>query len=538
MKLISASVLAAASMFAGSAKATTYYVSDCQSGADAACVAGNDANAGTSASAPWQSITKVSGVLSTLAAGDQVLFARGGSWVNSFMNPTNLKATPTSPIVFDAFKPSWGAGTARPILTESRAGYNLFNFNDQGANVMDGGYTIRNLDLRGGGTGMWGIFLYNGVTNVTIDNVSITGFTIGMQINSDNAVAQNISITNSTIANNAQHGILGSGNNITIQGNTIAGNGFDIADFGAGFTHGIYLGGNGSNAIVRGNTFTDNTMYNGSCVAGPLVVHGQWNNVLIENNVMTQTAASPGCYGISVKPDYNTPEFMTNFVIRANTVVNMGSAAIALTSVPGIIVEDNVIINTQAQYQVGIVLPIKQRSSIDAADNAAIIRNNSIYFSQAGASSVGIQANSEGTNHQVVSNLIYFGAGSNSLHSCFTVGASSIYAAFSNNLCYSAGGNGTWSNSATTLALAQAAGFDASSLTANPLLVALPSSSNGWSMALQSTSPARDTGSTTYSSTVDKTLAARDAKPDVGAYEYRAVVDTVAPAPPSNVLLQ
>ena len=42
-------------MLAGSAHATTYYVSDCGSGAALGCVAGNDANVGSSAAAPWKS---------------------------------------------------------------------------------------------------------------------------------------------------------------------------------------------------------------------------------------------------------------------------------------------------------------------------------------------------------------------------------------------------------------------------------------------------------------------------------------------------
>lgn len=513
---------------ATSASAATYYVADCQTGADPACVPGSDGNAGTSPNAPWRTTTRVGSVLATLAAGDQVLFARGGSWVNASMNATNLHATPAMPIVFDAYTPSWGPGTARPILTESRTGTNLFNFNDQGSQVLDGGYTIKNLDLRGGGTGNWGIFLYNGVQHVTIDDVSVSGFVIGIHING-NVPISDVSITNSTIANNAQHGILGAATNLLIQGNVVVGNGFDVPTFGSGFTHGIYLGGDGAHAVVRGNTFTDNTVYDGQCVAGPLVVHGQWDDVLIESNVMTQIASAPGCYGISVKPDYATPEHMTHFVIRANTVVNMGNVGIALTSVPGILVEDNVIVNTQATAQTGIALPVKKRDADDIADDAAVLRNNSIYFAQAAAGSIGIQSNAEGANHQVVSNLIQFGSPANASHDCFLAGSVGSYAVFSNNLCFHASGKGAWSSAYATLAAAQAAGFDANGLAVDPLLLMPPTTANGWSMALQAGSPARNAGSVTSSSPVDRNLAARDGAPDIGAYEYGA-----APAQPDG----
>jgi len=48
------------------APATTYYVN---------CGAGNDANSGTSASAPWGSLDKVNST--TFQPGDSILFARG-----------------------------------------------------------------------------------------------------------------------------------------------------------------------------------------------------------------------------------------------------------------------------------------------------------------------------------------------------------------------------------------------------------------------------------------------------------------------------
>lgn len=534
-KILSAGVLAAASMFAASAGATTYYVADCQAGADASCVAGKDTNAGTSASAPWQTPAKVQSVLANLAAGDQVLFARGGSWTNVALNPSNFNATPSSPIVFDAYKPSWGGGTARPILTQASSTNNVFTFSDFGAGRMDGGYTVRNLDLRGANTGQWGMFFYGGVTNVTIDNVSITGFQIGIHINSDSVSSTNFSITNSTVASNRQHGILGSASNVVIQNNTFTGNGNDAATYGQGMTHGVYLGSTRpqSNVQIRNNTFTDNTMYNGSCVAGPLVVHGQWDNVLIEGNMLTQSAAAPGCYGISIKPDYSIAEYMTHFVVRGNTVVNMGQAGIALTSVPGIIVEDNTIINTQATSQVAIALPVKQRDSNDAADGGAIIRNNSIYFATYNANNTAIQANAEGTGHQVVSNLIYFGGSGSGSTSCFRTGATTSFAAFGNNLCYTGGGASLLQG----LLAAVGSGLTGT-ITGNPLLVALPSASNGWSMAIQSTSPARDAGALSLSSLIDKTLGSRDSRPDIGAYEYRGTADTVAPGVPTNVQLQ
>ncbi|THF81626.1 beta-xylosidase family glycoside hydrolase [Cohnella fermenti] len=74
--------------------ATTYYVSS----------SGNDSNAGTSASAPWQTLTKASAL--TYQPGDQLLIKRGDVWNESL----SLKGTGTSasPIVVGAY----GAGDA------------------------------------------------------------------------------------------------------------------------------------------------------------------------------------------------------------------------------------------------------------------------------------------------------------------------------------------------------------------------------------------------------------------------------------------
>ena len=49
------------------ADAKNYYIS----------ASGNDANAGTSTTAPWKSINKVNSYFSSMAAGDSILFKRG-----------------------------------------------------------------------------------------------------------------------------------------------------------------------------------------------------------------------------------------------------------------------------------------------------------------------------------------------------------------------------------------------------------------------------------------------------------------------------
>jgi hypothetical protein len=78
---------------------STYYVDS---------AGGSDSNTGTSAQTPWKTVAQVNAT--SLAAGDTVLFKRGGVWTES-LAPT-ASGTAGSPISFDAY----GTGPA-PLLT-------------------------------------------------------------------------------------------------------------------------------------------------------------------------------------------------------------------------------------------------------------------------------------------------------------------------------------------------------------------------------------------------------------------------------------
>jgi hypothetical protein len=84
---------------AASSWAATFYV-------DAAV--GVDTNDGLSTATAWKTVAKVNG--STFAAGDQILFKRGGVWNESLVPPSS--GASGNPIVFDAY----GTGEA-PTLT-------------------------------------------------------------------------------------------------------------------------------------------------------------------------------------------------------------------------------------------------------------------------------------------------------------------------------------------------------------------------------------------------------------------------------------
>jgi hypothetical protein len=78
--------------------AAIYYVS----------ATGNDANPGTSTSAPWRTLSKVNSF--TPKPGDQILFKRGDTWYGTIT--VKASGTSASPITYGA----WGTG-ANPVIS-------------------------------------------------------------------------------------------------------------------------------------------------------------------------------------------------------------------------------------------------------------------------------------------------------------------------------------------------------------------------------------------------------------------------------------
>jgi len=493
-----------------------YYFSDCQSGAQAGCTPGDNTNNGHTPGTARQNLTGFD--VNAVPAGTQLLFSRGGAWTNFRVTLRNLYATPTQPIVFDSYTPAWG-GSALPWLKVSHfVGFEFGRYNDT---ENDGGYIVRNLKLDGENVGDWGAWLRTTTRNVTLENLEITGFEIAVHAVNEGATGNTaFALRNSNIHHNSGMGLLGAAYDSVIEGNVFANNNFS----GSAFNHAIYLG-SGSresrNVTVRNNTFTNNSTVNGVCTGGNVTVHGQWDGLLFENNRIEQVESTGGCYGFSITTGYTTAEWFRNVVVRNNTIVNLGNCAVCVDAAPGIVIENNNIFKQWPTYHAAVVIAGDAKTGGDAEDTGAIIRNNTVYLSQAVGfnEAIAIRAHS-GTDIQVVSNLIYNGAGSQPTHQCFGHTALSNFAAFRNNLCHHAGGNGAWSASYATLAGAQAVGFDIDGLSSDPQFAAVPSSGNNWDDLLNAASPAVNAGHATLSSSHDR-LSVPRVTPDIGAREHQ-----------------
>lgn len=501
--------------------ATTYYVCDNASGADPNCIPGNDSNPGTSIDAPWQSIAKVMTVFNSLEAGDQILFAKGGAWTDaSFSNIFNFNASAENPIIFDSYAPSWG-GTAKPILTESRAGINLFNFADGGNADHDEGYTVRNLDLRGEGTGQWAIFAYNDADHITLDNLDISGFGIAIHCAGSNtpnpgADGQNqyMKVLNSTIINCYDQGFLGGGDYLQIENCYFENNGFSQSVL----NHNIYVS-SGNDVIIRNNELYQSAVVNGIADGVSLVVHGMHSNLLIEGNYIHEDPGyvNGNAWGIAVDPGgYGYPEGSTGLIIRGNFLENMFNTGIAITSCPGAIIENNIIINENASDFRAIVAPNRMRDDDDLLMTNLTVRNNSIYLRNASIYSEAIEVGGEGSNHVIVSNAISIDNGNG-----FDMDLSdSDYQNIDYNMIELLN-NAQWGDNQALEDWTLARGFDQNSISGDPLFTS-PDFPDYNFIPLPS-SPLINAGHPTMSATTDFNGVLRDNMADIGAFEYTLV---------------
>ncbi len=388
---LSALALASACALAQPAFARTYYFSDCQPGAAPGCVQGDDRNDGASPRSPKRRLESVG--LNALPAGSKLLLARGGVWTVPMMIIDNPHVTAEAPLVIDAY----GSGE-RPWLQAPGVKNAVFMFGKYNNTSYDGGYTFRNLKLDGRGTAQWGFFLIHNLHHVTIEDSEITGFHIG--IHSQTRAPQGVNhvvIRRNTISRNKGMGILGQFNESVIEGNLFEGNNFSGSDY----DHAIYLSGNeagGRHNVVRNNVFRHNSVVDGVCKGGNVTMHGQMDGMLIEGNTIEQRASTRSCWGFSITSGYKKAEWFRNFVVRNNTVINLGECAICINAAPGIVVENNRVFNDQQNAHVAVMITRGNRTVGDAEDRDAVVRGNVVCFPSRAPDQVAVRLASRSAN--------------------------------------------------------------------------------------------------------------------------------------------
>lgn len=457
----------------------------------------------------------------------------------------------------------------KPIL-RSNTSYIIALF-DSGSMDHNEGVTISNLRFISTTVASASILVGNDQDYTILDSIEVqNSTTIGVQFDGggsnnlnvgSDGVSDHFVLRDSFIHDNKTIGALLGGNYVLVEGNTFQYNGV------TGLDHQIYLDDGTARTglaalsalknVVRHNTLVD-AHYGGpgSCAGVAIVVHGRKDGLTIEHNLLKETTppASNQCIGISVDAGYSGPQYgsegFSDVQIRGNHVIQY-SMGIGLDLCHACVIENNYVYSGFSTGVFGINMRDKNftpmtgssSSTIDAkgfaGDDSANpnyqpdnirIRNNTVYLTAPNGSSWGIALNGNiaddltGGDYELVSNLIYLGPTATTSTGCFdtrniVVGS---FTAMDYNLCFSSSASTPkWDLARSNLAANQAVGFDTHSLTSDPAIT-VPTSANGYSLAIPTGSPAKNAGHPTRSSGLAYGNIVRGVTPDIGAYEFGA----------------
>jgi len=544
-KLFLSLAFSVVSLFAVSeAQAADVYICNCGTGASGTCPTnqGTSGASGVDAAHAKQTLTEIqTAVNSAGIAGFSVKLCKGGAWTGTiFIN--NASTTATSRMTLTTYTPA--GETAMPILQVTGAS-TVVSINDQTTSGNDdGGYTLDGLEIKCSGynQGGWGVFIYKKVQHVTVQNGKLHDCELGAHVNNDFGGNQDIVFFNNEIYNNGQDGILGAASDFTVEWNNIHDNGSDTVNWGEGKTHGLYVGAASPNSItnvkVRFNNFTDNTVAIGTanaglCTGGPMVVHGQITGAQIYGNFAKNTVGvSAGCYGISVKPDYTGQEWMRNFEIFGNKLINMGGKYIVLQSTQNARVFSNEMINTAGYSSTAICVggtacSNNQEAADDESKNTYAMGNTYYQFAGSSGNTVWQWApdtfTGVNTGNKFCGNLAYIVNGTSV--NAYTVGTlvAGSFTYWGSNHFYRAAGTGSSTDP-----------YSMSQLTSDPLFANTPSSGNNYDLSLTSSSPGIGTVSASNCNpyqTYDGRL--RNSPTATGSRDYFAVDPGPLPTAPN-----
>jgi hypothetical protein len=379
--MLFASILIA--LASAGSQAQNYYV----------CDAGDDNNDGKSEATPFRSYEKAMDTFNSMSGGDAVLFCRGGVFPTSTDKRLYNSSCGADKVctMGDYGDPA----LERPMIVTNNVTALNFN-NGGGSSVQDGGYTIKNLILRSATEGAKnGVMLYNDVDDVSLINLHIEGYLIGVHssgandpVSGSNQAHDRIVLRDSTIMNNAMDGWLGGCNDCLIENNYFENNGYS----GPSSHHTIYISSQmkrqdfvNSGITVRGNTISN---VNGACSGTIIVVHGLIDKLTIQDNLIKEEAgtANGSCWGISLSPGNALDEAFTNILISNNTLRNLGGNAIGCASCDGVVIENNYIVDEGQTTKSAINVPHRPEDSVKSQN--VVIRNNTVIVSKDDATGI------------------------------------------------------------------------------------------------------------------------------------------------------
>ncbi len=445
---------------------TVFYFCDCGTGADPACVPGNDSNDGLSPARPKR--TSPQEKFKSIMAGQTVAMCRGGafSFIDTYTNNHNCNSATDTCDLRDYTPPShpeWSTDqNQRPIINGPR----VFVPNSWSASPSSRGLRFWNLRAQNLDAPTRGM-LFQGSTGVVVTqdvdicNVSMSNAGLGVYFGDGPGWV----VRNSQFARLDGQGTLGSCTDCVIDSNYFAPDSYGQRSW---FNHAIYIGGNSAGVHYQRFRVTNNEIH--GCPAGtpattgtPLVTsHGFVDDLLFENNLVqcdhpeALPPARNAMVGFETTDggyDAARPIGFSRAVIRRNRFIGF-AVGISISVAPDAVVEDNVVIPMIAAETgndtVGIQILSNGRTASDVETARVTVRNNTIFAPPTvnGNAIVGIRTalpefsswNSSG--HNITNNVVYSAVPSKAR--CFDLAALS-YGTLANNAC-----NGTWNTTLDT----------------------------------------------------------------------------------------
>ncbi len=513
-----------------------HYVCDCQDGASSKCVPGNDNNAGTSPGAPLRSFAKAASTFAKMPAGDTVALCRGGRWNAGGGGFANAGCTKDNTCDLRDYAPPWGDGSEPLPSIWVSGGSTLMTFTH--ISQHQEGFRVLNLDLHGTSADT-AIFFWNETTDVDLCNLSMDGFNISVNMSGGDkpefGTPANIILRGSRITNNSNIGYIAVCDNCAIEDSYFDNNGARNAT-----THSVYFASqvwtvNGANVVheTTGMRLSRNEIHHSTiqCKGSPVVVHGRHKDVVLENNLVDAASSTDACWGPGVGcGGYPYGCWFRNSIIRGNTMRGLGNAGTENDNCTGCTVVNNLIIldNSGNGISIGGQKPrpvgdpgyTRSDGQLDDASNNNVVRNNTIYFTDTATSGKGISLS--GTGHTVENNAIAFavtkpGPSDNFCYGLPANPATSM-AGVDYNVCkIPSGAHWTIAAGAGAMSLdvwqAQG-GMDKHSRAVDPMFTKAPAD-----LSPLAGSPLINAGDATDSPSVDLNGKARDAQPDIGAFE-------------------
>ncbi len=540
---------------------TVQHYCDCQAGAAAGCLAGDDTAGDGTEAHPYQTLDAAMQWVNG-AAGRTAALCRGGSFVpasaGQFVYTLAVTGCPVGKLCNEVREYPVGGSDPRPLITNPAGNHYLFT--SAGYNQDTGGWRFMNLRLKGSWDptkkGNLAFFLYASLGHhthdLTIENVDMDGFDLAIQ--DANNANDAFTIRGNHITHAGRWAFLGGSSDLDLSYNSFVDDGSDNK-----FDHAVYLASHApvSNVTFEGNYVTGFSTQSGNtnCQGAPINGHGAFDTLLVRGNVMVEDAtADPGCWGLAFTniTGAKEPIFLRHATFDGNVVVNGGNTSLLVDNCPDCLIENNLVIQTANFGGYGLVSPGQPARTLaqlealgctdcttgDDVETGATLVNNTIYFGAGSANGMnaGLGIIAEGQGYVAANNVVTYVATSHGKNavSCFAYPLStSAYQFIDHNLCHVADTQARWQSSGfqSLSDWQSASGFDAHSSQADPAWpFTAPLTIPAWDDAktaaelfarffTPSGPPLSGAGDASHAAATDITGATRPAPPSIGAYE-------------------